>query len=39
MHRVADVVIQQQDRIMDVVMRETGKPRARSYGHGSIFSS
>ena len=26
MHRVADVVIQQQDRIMDVVMRETGKP-------------
>jgi acyl-CoA reductase-like NAD-dependent aldehyde dehydrogenase len=26
MHRIADIVIQQQDRIMDVVMRETGKP-------------
>ena len=25
-HRVADVVIQQQDLIMEVVMRETGKP-------------
>ena len=27
MHRVADVVIQQQEKIMDVVMRETGKPQ------------
>ena len=26
MHRVADVVKQQQDRIMAVVSRETGKP-------------
>ena len=37
MHRVADVVIQQQDKIMDVVMRDR-QTRARSYGHGSIFS-
>ena len=38
MHRVADVVIQQQDRIMDVVMRETGKPIQEAMAM-EVFSS
>ena len=38
MHRVADVVIQQQDRIMDVVMRETGKPEQEAMAM-EVFSA
>ena len=38
MHRVADVVIQQQDRIMDVVMRETGKPEQEAMSM-EVFSA
>ena len=38
MHRVADIVIQQQDRIMDVVMRETGKPIQEAMAM-EVFSS
>ena len=38
MHRVADVVIQQQDRIMDVVMRETGKPKQEAMSM-EVFSA
>ena len=38
MHRVADVVIQQQDRIMDVVMRKTGKPIQEAMAM-EVFSS
>ena len=38
MHRVADIVIQQQDRIMDVVMRETGKPEQEAMAM-EVFSA
>ena len=38
MHRVADVVIQQQDRIMEVVMRETGKPEQEAMAM-EVFSA
>ncbi|MDA9633669.1 aldehyde dehydrogenase family protein [Pseudomonadota bacterium] len=38
MHRVADVVIQQQDRIMNVVMRETGKPEQEAMAM-EVFSA
>jgi succinate-semialdehyde dehydrogenase/glutarate-semialdehyde dehydrogenase len=38
MHRVADVVIQQQDKIMDVVMRETGKPQQEAMAM-EVFSA
>ena len=38
MHRVADIVIQQQDRIMDVVMRETGKPEQEAMSM-EVFSA
>ena len=38
MHRVADIVIQQQDRIMEVVMRETGKPQQEAMAM-EVFSA
>ena len=38
MHGVADVVSQQQDRIMDVVMRETGKPEQEAMAM-EVFSA
>jgi len=38
MHRVADVVIQQQEKIMDVVMRETGKPQQEAMSM-EVFSA
>jgi len=38
MHRVADVVIQQQERIMEVVMRETGKPEQEAMSM-EVFSA
>ena len=38
MHKVADIVIQQQDRIMEVVMRETGKPQQEAMAM-EVFSA